>query len=286
MFENSAALSLKRCPARQRAEAEPERKAELQHELLQQALIAEHVQAVAGVARAELARRIGSLVDRELAMLRAHAAAPVAGPARAELLRRHPQLTPMMNQSIAAAVRAFCEEDGGWIDNGYRTADFHSPKAEAKYGQVGLWDVSEVRSMDSLFNRCVNFNEDVSAWDVGRAEFLSMMFASASSFNQSLGAWAVRPGANARGLRVQRRHRLRRMGERAVVRTRPRWSGTYVPVIGRRETRAAAAEGGGSGGRGARETHTPDCVAQHKLAFVEPLSPILLHNIGRQASVL
>ena len=101
----------------------------------------------------------------------------------------------MTNESIRVAVRAFCEEDGGWIDNGYRTADFHSPKAEAKYGQVGLWDVSEVRSMDSLFNRCVNFNEDVSAWDMRRVENLAQMFHGASSFNQPLGAWVLRPGA-------------------------------------------------------------------------------------------
>ena len=48
-----------------------------------------HVQAAAavgGMARAELTRQIAALLDLELAMLRAHAAAPVAGPARAELL--------------------------------------------------------------------------------------------------------------------------------------------------------------------------------------------------------
>ena len=78
-----------------------------------------------------------------------------------------------------------------------KTADFrHSPKAEAKYGPVGLWDVSEVTSMEDLFYYYENFNEDISAWDVRRAEDLDYMFYRASSFNQSLGAWAVRPGAN------------------------------------------------------------------------------------------
>ena len=150
------------------------------------------------MARAELAQRIAGMPDMELAMLRAHAAAPVAGPARAELLRRHPQLTPMTNESIKAAVRAFCEEDCGWFgtfgssDQG-GTADFrHSPKAEAKYGPVGLWDVSELTSMYRLFFGCKNFNEDVSAWDVRRAEELSNMFCFASSFNQPLGVWTVR----------------------------------------------------------------------------------------------
>ena len=130
-------------------------------------------------------------------MLRAHAAAPVAGPARAELLRRHPQLTPMTTVSIHAAVKAFCKEDGGWTGMGPRAADFrHSPNAEAKYGPVGLWDLSEVTSMPYLFIGCRNFNEDVSAWDVQRAESLCYLFNSASSFNQPLGTWAVRPGAD------------------------------------------------------------------------------------------
>ena len=165
----------------------------------------ERGKAVGDMARAELARRIPGLPDLELAMLRAHTAGPVAGPARAELLRRHPQLTPMTNESIKAAVEALCEEGGGMDDivtplgEGDETsADFRqSPKAEAKYGgPVGLWGVSEVTNLSDLFSFCVNFNEDVSAWDVGRAENLSFMFFEASSFNQSLVAWAVRPGVD------------------------------------------------------------------------------------------
>ena len=114
----------------------------------------------------------------------------------AELLRRHPQLTPMTNVSIWVAVRAFCDEDGGWGEYGDKTADFrHSPKAEAKHGPVGLWDVSEVTCMDHLFQGCTNFNEDVSAWDMRRVENLAQMFHGASSFNQPLGAWVLRPGA-------------------------------------------------------------------------------------------
>ena len=147
--------------------------------------------AVAGMARAELARRILALPDLELAMLRAHAAATVAGPARAELLRRHPQLTPMTTDSLRVAVQLFCEEDGGrWAPE---SANFrHSPNAAAQYGPIALWDVSGVRSMYSLFERCTNFNEDISAWDVRNAENLVRMFAGASSFNQPLGAWDIR----------------------------------------------------------------------------------------------
>ena len=164
-----------------------------------------HVQDVAGkiilpatcspsiMATAELARRILGLPDLELAMLRAHAAAPVAGPARAELLRRHPQLKPMTNESLKAAVEALCEEDGEYDDDGDKMADFRqSPKAEAKYGPVGLWDVSEVTCMAYLFCECVNFNEDISAWDLRWVKNLRGVFAFAPSFNQPLAAWDVR----------------------------------------------------------------------------------------------
>ena len=138
-------------------------------------------------------------------MLRAHASAPVAGPARAGLsvLRRHPQLTPMTNESIDAAITAFCEEDGGYNydgDGDGNTAGFRqSLEAEAKYGPVGLWDVSKVMTdMHGIFMTSTNFNEDLSAWDVRRAEDLGFMFAGASSFNQSLGAWDVRQAENHR----------------------------------------------------------------------------------------
>ena len=136
-----------------------------------------------GVARGaslELARRIPGQPDKELAMLRAHAGAAVVKLARAELLRRHPQLTPMTTDSLRVAVQLFCEEDGGrWAPE---SANFrHSPNAAAQYGPIALWDVSGVRSMYSLFERCTNFTEN-----------LVRMFAGASSFNQPLGAWDIR----------------------------------------------------------------------------------------------
>ena len=106
----------------------------------------EHVLAVAGMARAELGRRILGLPDLELAMLRAHAAAPVAGLAQAELRRRYPQLAPMTNESVRAAIKAIKEENGG------NECDFlHSPVATAKYGPVPLWEVQGVTDFSELW---------------------------------------------------------------------------------------------------------------------------------------
>ena len=113
----------------------------------------EHVLAVAGMARAELGRRILGLPDLELAMLRAHAAAPVAGPAQAELRRRYPQLAPMTDATIQEAVLAFCEEGGGRE----KATFLHSPNAEARYGPVAAWDVSGVQNMSYLFSCCESF---------------------------------------------------------------------------------------------------------------------------------
>ena len=146
------------------------------------------------MAQAELVRRMVGLPDLELAMMRAHAAAPVAGPARAELLRRHPQLTSMTNESIRAAIKAFCEEDDS---TPFGAADFrHSPKAEAKYGPVGLWDVSEVKRMDVLFYKCTNLNEDISAWDVrlGMCARTDYIFVGAAAFDRAANApWYTAP---------------------------------------------------------------------------------------------
>ena len=113
----------------------------------------EHVRAVAGMALAELGRRILGMPDPELAMLRAHAAAPVAGLAQAELRRRYPQLAPMTDATIQEAVLAFCEEGGGRE----KATFLHSPNAEARYGPVAAWDVSGVQNMSYLFSCCESF---------------------------------------------------------------------------------------------------------------------------------
>ena len=113
----------------------------------------EHVRAVAGMALAELGRRILGMPDPELAMLRAHAAAPVAGLAQAELRRRYPQLAPMTDATIQEAVLAFCEEGGGRE----KATFLHSPNAEARYGPVAAWDVSGVQNMSMLFWNCTRF---------------------------------------------------------------------------------------------------------------------------------
>ncbi len=56
---------------------------------------------------------------------------------------------------------------------------------------IGYWDVSNVETMEAMFNRADAFNQDIGAWDVSNVESTWQMFDSASSFNQDIGAWDV-----------------------------------------------------------------------------------------------
>ena len=48
-----------------------------------------------------------------------------------------------------------------WIKGGEATAT-----VVAKYGEIEIWDTSDVLSLNSVFNRKSTFNEDISKWDV------------------------------------------------------------------------------------------------------------------------
>jgi hypothetical protein len=98
-----------------------------------------------------------------------------------------PQFPKMTNERIRQAVAAFAEEGGG-----KGRADFlHSPNAEAEYGPVAGWDVSEVTDFSGLFDGYEKFNVDISGWDVSGAEGMRCMFAGAAAFNQPIGGWSV-----------------------------------------------------------------------------------------------
>ena len=63
--------------------------------------------------------------------------------------------------------------------------------AEATYGAISTWDVSQVTDMSQLFEDKTTFNDDISNWDVSNVTNMSNMFDTASSFNQDIGAWDV-----------------------------------------------------------------------------------------------
>ena len=71
--------------------------------------------------------------------------------------------------------------------------------AEATYGHISDWDVSNVTNMSRVFGTdpatptvdYASFNEDISSWDVSNVTHMQSMFSNASSFNQPLNNWDV-----------------------------------------------------------------------------------------------
>ena len=56
---------------------------------------------------------------------------------------------------------------------------------------VSEWDVSNAKTMESMFCQCYNFDCDLSRWDVSKVENMTSMFVECSSFNHSLRKWNI-----------------------------------------------------------------------------------------------
>ena len=53
------------------------------------------------------------------------------------------------------------------------------------------WDVSNVTTMEGLFNNCKKFNCDLSKWDVSNVKDMSYMFYNCGNFDCDLSKWNV-----------------------------------------------------------------------------------------------
>ncbi|MCW1355784.1 BspA family leucine-rich repeat surface protein [Campylobacter jejuni] len=56
---------------------------------------------------------------------------------------------------------------------------------------ISNWDVSRVTNMAHMFDDCTSFNQDISKWDVSRVTNMAGMFQGATSFNQPLNSWEL-----------------------------------------------------------------------------------------------
>lgn len=56
---------------------------------------------------------------------------------------------------------------------------------------IGLWNVSKVTNMNSMFYTATSFNQNISSWNVSNVVAMQNMFGSATSFNQNIGGWDV-----------------------------------------------------------------------------------------------
>ncbi len=75
-----------------------------------------------------------------------------------------------------------------------------SVSAEANYGHISNWDVSNVTNMNNLFQGAVNFNSDISLWDVSSVINMYLIFNNAYNFNQDISLWDVSGVTNMIGM--------------------------------------------------------------------------------------
>ena len=64
----------------------------------------------------------------------------------------------------------------------YDNANFNDP-------DVGLWDMSTVTNMSSMFWANTSFNQDISNWDTSGVTTMYFTFYQCSNFNQNIGGW-------------------------------------------------------------------------------------------------
>eukprot|EP00971_Amphidinium_carterae_P279903 5556526-Amphidinium_carterae.1 len=59
----------------------------------------------------------------------------------------------------------------------------------ARYGDINLWDTSNVTDMSGLFEGVLGFNFLIGGWNTSQVTNMSHMFAGAFLFNQDIGDW-------------------------------------------------------------------------------------------------
>ena len=58
-------------------------------------------------------------------------------------------------------------------------------------GNVSLWDVSNVTSMQCMFRGCEKFNGDISRWNVSKVKDMELMFCECKEFNCDISHWNI-----------------------------------------------------------------------------------------------
>lgn len=70
-----------------------------------------------------------------------------------------------------------------WSDTCYNLEKFN--------GNISMWNVSKIITMEGMFLHNKDFNRDISRWDVSNVKNMQGMFCNAESFNQPIGNWDV-----------------------------------------------------------------------------------------------
>ena len=68
---------------------------------------------------------------------------------------------------------------------------FYLCKALKSVGDISKWDISNVTDMSHMFSKCKKFNQNLSEWNVSNVINMSFMFYNCVSFNQDISKWNV-----------------------------------------------------------------------------------------------
>jgi len=61
--------------------------------------------------------------------------------------------------------------------------------ASVNYGNIGSWNMSNVKDMSYMFNFATNFNQPISSWNTSNVTNMSYMFFRTDAFIQPIGVW-------------------------------------------------------------------------------------------------
>jgi len=90
--------------------------------------------------------------------------------------------TPTDPEEMRTTIKFY--NKNGWNDEIMK----NSPQYK---GQIGGWNVSNIKDMSMMFFGCATFNESLNDWDVSNVENMSVMFENCKSFNKPLDKWNV-----------------------------------------------------------------------------------------------
>ena len=79
-------------------------------------------------------------------------------------------------------------------------ADGNHKAVTEKYGDISIWDTSEITDMSKLFKGKHKFNGDISNWDVSNVTNMLEMFKGAEKFNKPISKWNVSNVTNMKGM--------------------------------------------------------------------------------------
>ncbi len=91
---------------------------------------------------------------------------------------------------------SFNQDISTWDVSNVTTMESLFERAESFNQDIGDWDVSNVTNMFEALHEARAFNQDISGWNVSNVTNMSHMFNNANAFNQDISSWNVSSTTN------------------------------------------------------------------------------------------